>query len=557
MTKRFLLVLVFAALLGAPLLAEGVRIAVIDFEVVTERPEYRSLGKGFAELASVRLADFPGLVLVDRARRNELLGEQAFSLSGGADEGAAVEIGRLLSANYLVTGAVVDMLGDLVVSYELVSTETGRIVGKEQVEGPPSEYKRLVREIGDGVARMAGVAAAPPRAIRPASRPESQTAVLRKYSEAVAALDTSDEETARTRIEEARALDPRDPAIAAFIAKLGAGNIRFQAEIDRYEPSYNPASLAFLERGSLFLWSSIAPPDPDSPFTGFAAPDYSGSYRPFCWRGGANLPLGRGAGISVELLVNALMWDLSAESFDLVSQVPGSDHIYQEIFDFGAQASYGRLLSPSASLGFSLRAAYSDELSDYRTGKAGEVDPYALYPGAKGFSVGASVGLVLKPDPFTVDLGIAWSSMPELFIDIPALGATGTLELGRAPLVLNLGAAYGFPSGKAIASLRGKAELFMDGRNGGAFRLMPGLEWRPLRSFGLRASYEATFLALGGNPTFGNGFIGGLSLSLGSLEINANVDYRIEPIRMLPGETYDTLMVLIGFVWQLPGKRKL
>lgn len=556
MKKRFLLVLGLAVLFGAQLPAEGLRIAVIDFEVVTERPEYRSLGKGFAELASVRLAEFPVFALIDRERRNEILGEQAFSLSGGADGTSAIEIGRLLSAAYLVTGAVVDMLGDLVISYELVSAETGLVVGKAQVEGPPSDYKRMVREIGAGVARMAGIAAAPERAQVPASSPETQTAVLRKYSEAVAALDTKDEKTARIRIEEARALDPRDPAIAAFIARLGTGGIRFQTEIDRYEPSYNPAFLARIERGSLFLWSSLAPPDPHSPFTGFETPDYSGSYRPFCWRGGANLPLKAGSGISVELFVNALLWDLGSESFDLVTQVAGSDHMYQEIFDFGAQVGYGKLLSPLASIGFSLRAAYSDELFDYRTGDATEVDPYALYPDAKGFSVGASAGLVLKPDPLIIDIGVAWSSMPELFLDIPSGGGTGSLELGRAPLVFNLGAAYGFPSGKVISSFRAKAELLLDKRSGGVYRLIPGLEWRPIRAFGLRASYEASLLAVGGSPVLGHGFIGGFSLALGSLEVNANVDYRIEPIRMLPGETYDTLMVLVGFVWELPGPRR-
>jgi TolB-like protein len=49
---------------------EPVRLAVLDFEVQSDNPSYRYLGKGFAEFVSVNLLKIKDLQLVEREKHN-------------------------------------------------------------------------------------------------------------------------------------------------------------------------------------------------------------------------------------------------------------------------------------------------------------------------------------------------------------------------------------------------------------------------------------------------------------------------------------------------------
>ena len=54
-----------------------------------------------------------------------------------ADQSRALEVGRLLVVNYLVTGSIIDMFGQLIVTYEVFSIDTGAVVGKSRPQGIP------------------------------------------------------------------------------------------------------------------------------------------------------------------------------------------------------------------------------------------------------------------------------------------------------------------------------------------------------------------------------------------------------------------------------------
>jgi TolB-like protein len=221
------IVMAFLLLAAVSGFAEEFRVAIMDFTVESDNPQFKYLGKGFAELTSVELARIPGVVLVDRAKRNAALEEQAFSLSEGADEKKALQIGKLLAVDYLVSGTIIDMMGNLVVSYQVVKTETGAIVDKRQTDGAPADYKRMVREIGAGLGQMMGskpvaVAKAPeaPKAVK-------QAEVLSNFSEAVEALDKKDVKTATSKLEAAQKIDPTDQAVKQFLDKLAGGTSKF------------------------------------------------------------------------------------------------------------------------------------------------------------------------------------------------------------------------------------------------------------------------------------------------------------------------------------------
>ncbi len=154
-----------AALHAAP------KVAVGDFKVTSDDPKLKYVGKGLSEMFSTQLELSKAVTLVDRSRREALLGELEFALSGAADEQSAAQAGKLLSVKYLFFGEIVDMAGTILVNLSMVDVETGEVAWGDKALGKLSDYDAITRKlaasalrgIGAGTAAVA-VAAPPPKA---------------------------------------------------------------------------------------------------------------------------------------------------------------------------------------------------------------------------------------------------------------------------------------------------------------------------------------------------------------------------------------------------------
>jgi hypothetical protein len=85
------------------------------------------------ESALVALAGNPRLVLVERSRLDAVRGEQQLAAMGLLDTGAAVAVGRLLGARYMITGQVIPMTSQVIIFGRVIHVETGEILSAAQV----------------------------------------------------------------------------------------------------------------------------------------------------------------------------------------------------------------------------------------------------------------------------------------------------------------------------------------------------------------------------------------------------------------------------------------
>lgn len=88
------------------------------------------------EMAVTEIGKIDTLTLVERERLGDLLVEQNLSLSGLTDTSTAIEIGRLLSASYLITGSVIEMESSVVIFGRIINVESGEIESAAQVIVP-------------------------------------------------------------------------------------------------------------------------------------------------------------------------------------------------------------------------------------------------------------------------------------------------------------------------------------------------------------------------------------------------------------------------------------
>jgi TolB-like protein len=83
------------------------------------------------ESALVALAGNPRLALVERSRLDAVRAEQQLTLMLDAD--AAIKVGKLLGARYMITGQVIPMASQVIVFGRVINVETGEILSAAQV----------------------------------------------------------------------------------------------------------------------------------------------------------------------------------------------------------------------------------------------------------------------------------------------------------------------------------------------------------------------------------------------------------------------------------------
>jgi Ca-activated chloride channel family protein len=85
------------------------------------------------ESALVALAGNPRLALVERSRLDALRSEQRLAAGGMLDADAAITVGKLLGARYMITGQVIPMTTQVIVFGRVINVETGEILSAAQV----------------------------------------------------------------------------------------------------------------------------------------------------------------------------------------------------------------------------------------------------------------------------------------------------------------------------------------------------------------------------------------------------------------------------------------
>ncbi len=380
---------------------------------------------------------------------------------------------------------------------------------------------------------------------------ERKVEAIVAFSGAVEAVDKKDTSAAKRQIAVAKAIDPANAAVAAYAAKLAGGSPRFLIELEKQAPTYNPASLGFLEKGAAYFWMSMSAPNETGFQGGFPTNDsrYEVKETQSAQHPGLLLPLGDKAGLMVDLTFSQylnFLQDASGSHTPLISgESRGGPNL--DFWLFGGTVGYGRRLADSLSFGAACNIAVLSGDSSSSTTVFGYD-----YMKARGFCPGATLGLAYKSPSgaLTADAQLVWSSEPELYYDPPPKPAvTGSLVKGKVPLLGSLGATVGLLDKRIFLSGKVIGEYYIDERSGYTLRAIPGLEVWPLRALALRGAYEYSMLDIDGATDSGSGYMAGASLVLGAFDLNFNWINRLRPNRILPGTDRHTNSFMVGLVW--------
>ncbi|MBN2737883.1 MAG: hypothetical protein JXR70_12935 [Spirochaetales bacterium] len=538
-----------------------VRLAILDFNVQSANPNYQYLGKGFAEFLSVELDALKGIKIIDRSKRNEILNEQEFMLSGAADESSMIKVGQLLVARYLISGDIFDIFGELVITTQVVDIESGEIIASSKVEGEPSSYKsmisKLVSEIYSKIkppAVVASVLVTVPETQKVLSD-EQANKVLTGFSNAVDAVDNNDVETAKRQLEEVSKIDKDNKAVQFYLNKLMNISPKFNVELIFYAPGMNPGLLGFLNNDRLHFstsTNSISPYTATYPDSEVGHTDFMWEFQEGTWYGynqnklelGYAFPAGKNLGIAFEIfggMVDSIVRD---QNYEIETWSLPTEHVYirSGMSAIGGRLGFGAALNESFGIGAS---AYVFNSNMNLGGSDGEGDP-----DSNTISGSASLGIYTKPQnsSWFLEAVLSVPFLQEVYIDYRIRNYVA-YKTAPYPIVLDTTFITSLIQNRLYLSTKEVLESYLsytedDDRFGLASRTIAAGEFWFNSWLSLRLGGEFDYIYLMDTSKTGWGLLGGISLKFGDITVDANVTWMERALRFYPGYTVPDLTLL-------------
>jgi TolB-like protein len=190
------------------------RVAVLDFTgfMMGDGNAAVSLGKAIAAMLVTEFSGRDGIRVIERAQLNEMLREQDLALSGRLDESGAIEIGKLLGVQYVLTGQATDIVGNLRIDIRAIDVETSEIVAVLKMSDRTTELLSVVVALADRFGQQLNLV---PPSQRPSVEPIPVSATI-AFSRAVDFEDRGERERAIEFYERTLELHPthRDARLA-------------------------------------------------------------------------------------------------------------------------------------------------------------------------------------------------------------------------------------------------------------------------------------------------------------------------------------------------------
>lgn len=204
-----------------------------------DRADYDGLGKGIADLLINDMATNPSMRVVERERIQSVLQEHSLVQAKSIDPQTAVRLGKLLGAQYMITGGFMsDGKGTLLVTSRVINVETGAITNPLKLESKGGEdVLGLIGQLSaklntdlklPAMARQTGDAGAAKPSRDVEAKPVGHEAPARNASGKSQKLDV------KTALLYSKALDEQDGGNPQKAAEL------YRAVLQRF-PDFGPA----------------------------------------------------------------------------------------------------------------------------------------------------------------------------------------------------------------------------------------------------------------------------------------------------------------------------
>jgi TolB-like protein len=532
----------FLALSAAALFAQVTVISVSDFTMESDNSEYKYLGKGISRLVAGELRKSGKVKLVEREDLKKILEEQELSLSDLMDSSKQVQLGKMLSAQFVVMGEIIDMgRTSVLISVRMASVETGEVVWQEEKKETLAAYDYLGAYFAQSLLSQLGISAGQATIAKVEKREEKKPEAILKVSEGIDAYDRKDTVLAKKALEEAKAIDPVNEVAAEYLAKLTVNTTKFEIQCDPFYSYQNPAYLGSIKSDRLLLSASLnGLPELVGIILGtqqhYFIP-YSDTYElretDVRFNAGYSFPLGESWGIGTDVFLSIIRND--------VEPISGSGpSAWTARFFLGGIISAGYKLSDAVSLGAGISIFRQSNTFPF-------------------FSPIAPAGYVVDNMAFGANIGVMYVPAENVAFDSRIGANSATVDiLNQTTLVVERAAQMPVYNENTLTLTFDRRRLFiiLKQTNDVAWdrpyyfgRLLPAMEFFFADWMSVRASVEGCMVFLTSSVDFGFGAMGGLTFRIipWGLDIDLNLAYRQKPSRSIEGAIFNDVILFLDF----------
>jgi TolB-like protein len=236
-----------AAMVTAPVLVAAQTnapvVAVLYFDNNSfgkDHSDYDGLGKGIADLLINDMASNTAMRVVERDRIQSILQEQELVRTKSIDPQTAVRLGKILGAQYMITGGFMsDGKGTLVLTSRVISVETSAITNPVKLQAKSDDVLGLVAQLSSKLNSELKLAPLPRQSGEAgAKKPADVGGTDRKEAGQQVAQRTAGTRSQKLDVKTAllysKALDEQDSGNPAKAAEL------YRAVLEKF-PDFGPA----------------------------------------------------------------------------------------------------------------------------------------------------------------------------------------------------------------------------------------------------------------------------------------------------------------------------
>lgn len=130
--------------------SERMGLAVLNFKNTTPKERVQKFQPWEYGIPAMLMTDIESMGLfniLSRERLKDILKEQALQLSAVVDPETAVELGKLIAAQYILTGSFTEINGKLRIDSQVFSVENGTQLGAASVVGETNKFFEIEKEL--------------------------------------------------------------------------------------------------------------------------------------------------------------------------------------------------------------------------------------------------------------------------------------------------------------------------------------------------------------------------------------------------------------------------
>jgi len=535
MNRKIILIPVFL-LISYFIWGETVILSVTDFPVESENPSYTYIGKGISRMVAIELRKSKSVKLIEREELNKILEEQEFSLSDISDQDNQIKIGKLLAADYLVLGEVIDMANTILITVRLVDTTSGEIIWQDKLMEKLKTYDYIGSFFARLILEQFGAQAEESTLEKIAVKKEKSEEVIITLSKGIDAYDKKDMETAKAELKKVRKNDPENEVARYFLNKIVTNTARFMVIAEPYISYQNPAYLGIIEKDRLFLGSSGGGNHLLNAITGGSdlyykyADDVYLCEHPQRGRAGYYFPLFSNWGMGVEYFFSM--------NIDKFTADPEADEAESGRYFTGGIVNAGVKLNRAFSLGLGI-SLFKESNTEWQHGEnVPDVVDRAVFGFTSGFLYRNS------NETLIVDSRLGYSNGTYDVID----PETSDFEkAARLPLFWENSITLAFNGKRTFLVTKQLNDFYLD-TNSFFLRLLPMVEHYLFEWWSVRAGVEGSVTRLAGSAEMGYGVLGGLTFRIlkAGIDIDFNLTHRKRPSRVVEGYMYPEYLFMLN-----------